>query len=100
MRPQNMEIFPNPVMQENPVISEIIPYQGHANQPLWICGSNFSPETIRVSVGNSQAVVYSCDSKLIKCIVPPLKNGVKAKCSIQVANGNVFTTASTVFTYA
>lgn len=98
LRPQNITIYPNPMIQENPEIIEFAPLRGTTNNPLFIHGKNFSPETLRVNVGEKSAIVYYCTNILIKCIIP-FPDSQEKKCNIQVTNGNVFTTAKFPFVY-
>ena len=98
LRPQNMTIFPNPQCQSHPVIFELNPVKGKKNCQLWISGCNFSACSIRVVIGDKLAVVYSCSSSIIKCIVPDNDN-FTGQCDVQVANANVFTTSPVPFTY-
>lgn len=97
IRPQNMTIYSNPLKDKNPQITEFIPQTGCSNQLLWISGYSFSPKSIRVTVGDQFAIVYSCSDTLIKCLLPYHEIGTK--CNIQVSNSNVFVTSSKQFVY-
>lgn len=97
LRPQNLVIYPSFCGERNPEIVEFLPQKGRANQPMWISGTCFDPSLMRVTIGDQYAVVYSCSDTLVKCIIPAASSA--SECHVQVANGNVFTTAPKVFTY-
>jgi hypothetical protein len=96
LRPHNMTIYPNPMHETNPVIYEFTPSHGKANQAMWIHGKNFSSKTVRVMIGDENAVVYFNTDTLLKCIIP---KSAANKCSVQVANTNIFTTSVNEFLY-
>jgi hypothetical protein len=92
VRPQNMKIFPNINQKENIVIGDFNPSRVYKNQPLWIHGEGFSSTQCRVTIGQYNAIIYSCSSFLIKCIVPDLGDEDK-DVIIQVSNCDLFVTA-------
>lgn len=96
LRPHTMTIYPNLQCHLNPVIYDINPQQGTVHQALWIHGDFFSPEIVRVSIGEKFAVIYSCTTSLIKCILPDNTFGMY---TIQVANGNIYSTCEKKFVY-
>jgi len=97
LRPQNMTIQPNLHSTLSPIIYEFNPNSGSKNQQLWISGKNFVPENIRVVIGNKIAIIYACSDTLIKCLVPDLQK--EEKCTIQVANQNIFVSAAKKFNF-
>lgn len=97
LRPQNMTIHPNINLTLNPIIYEFNPSSGTKNQQLWISGQNFVPENVRVVIGDKIAIVYFCSNTLIKCIIPDLNQDTK--CTIQVANQNVFVSSAKQFKF-
>lgn len=98
VRPQNMTVFPNINYQKNIIIGDFNPSRVYRSQPLWIHGEGFSSTQCRVTIGQHNAIIYSCSSSLIKCIVPDLGNE-DTDVLIQVANYDLFVTAPNKLKY-
>jgi hypothetical protein len=98
VRPQNMTIFPNIKYKENIIIGDFNPSRVYRNQPLWINGEGFCSKQCRVTIGHQNAIIYSCSSSLIKCIVPDLGDE-DTNVLIQVANCELFVTAHNKLKY-
>ena len=98
LRPQNMTIYPNVNSEFNLCIGDFNPQRVSRNHPLWIHGVGFHPKTCRVVIGGINAVIYSCSSTLIKCIVPNLSDK-DMDVFIQVANTDKFMTAHSKLKY-
>jgi len=98
VRPQTMTIFPNINFKENIIIGDFNPSRVCRNQPLWINGEGFCSKQCRVTIGQHNAIIYSCSPSLIKCIVPDLGDK-DADVLIQVANSDIFVTAHNKLKY-
>merc|ERR1712146_121117 len=60
--------------KKNIIIGDFNPSRVFRNQPLWIHGEGFCSTQCRVTIGQHNAIIYSCSYSLIKCIVPDLGN--------------------------
>ena len=88
-----IDILPNIYSVYNPIITDIHPRKGQADDIVFICGANFSSQTARIFFGDSIANVYSISDNLIKCFVPPQNtDSDQLDVDITVFNANVYVT--------
>ena len=81
---QNLEIF------------DMIPQTGGVNDQLWLRGSGFVENILRVFIGKEEAVIFHASDNLLCCYVPP-GTGTHL---VRVCNGLVYKTHCHMFTYA
>ena len=83
-------LIPNVDMQPNPKVTHIVPKKAQVNAELCILGENFSSTDLRVSIGVSNAIIFSSSPNIIRCFVPQPAVSQPAQ-PVWVANGNVYT---------
>ena len=84
-------IMPNVHSVHNSIITDIHPRTGKVDDVVFICGANFSSQTVRVFFGETIANVYSISDSLIKCFVPR-QDDEDSNVDITVFNANVYVT--------
>lgn len=91
LRPQQMTIFENVLSQPTPYIFDFTPTCASPGDTIWIHGKCFNPETLRILIGQTHAIIFFASPSLIKCITPKLEPG---EYDIFVCNVNIYASSS------